>query len=347
MTANGYVINRAAMSINQTQQQLFQLIRTKLPAEASVADEVAKLLNLSTDSAYRRIRGEKQITLEELEILGVNFKISLDRLMNIPTGGTLFQGNYVNPKTYRFDQYLTGMMHSLVYFNSFKRKELYYSCKDMPPFHHYHYREVAAFKWFFWLKTSLQFPEFANRRFKFTDYPDDFFLLDQKVLSLYLDLPSTEIWNYESMNIILRQIEFYRDGQVFECDEDILRLYEALEKTWNHIEVQAALGYKFMHSDSEKKIRGEFKMYFNEVHLGDNSMLVLLDDVKTSIVVHTTFNYMMTTDVLFNENMHNYMQNLTKRSTLISEVSEKERSRFFRIIRERIARRKDTLHSKT
>ena len=217
----------------------------------------------------------------------------------------------------------------------------------MPPFHHYHFREVAAFKWFFWLKTSLQFPEFANRKFKFTDYPDDFFLLDQKVLSLYLDLPSTEIWNFESMNIILRQIEFYRDGQVFESEEDILRLYEAVEKTWDHLESQAALGYKFKQNDAEKKPLGEFRMYFNEVHLGDNSMQVLLDNVKISIVAHTTFNYMMTRDVPFTENMYSYMQNLMKRSTLISEVSEKERSRFFRIIRDRIARRKETLHSKT
>jgi len=335
------------MSINETQQQLFQLIRTKLPAEASVADEVAKLLNISTDSAYRRIRGEKSITFEELEILVVNFNISLDQLMNIPTGGTLFQGNYVNPKTYRFDQYLTGVLRTMTYFNSFKSKELYISCKDMPIFHHFHFRELASFKWFFWMKTYLQFPEFAKRKFKFTDYTDDFFLLDQEVLSHYLILPSTEIWNLESMNIVLRQIEFYRDGQVFESDEDILRLYEAVEKTWDHLERQAALGYKFKHNDPEKKPLGEFKMYFNEVHLGDNSMQVLLDNVKMSIVVHTTFNYMMTRDVPFTENMYSYMQNLMKRSTLISEVSEKERSRFFRIIRDRIARRKETLHSKT
>jgi hypothetical protein len=35
--------------------------------------------------------------------------------------------------------------------------------------------------------------------------------------------------------------------------------------------------------------------------------------------------------------------NLIKRSTLISEVSEKERSRYFRRMRERIDRRKEGL----
>ena len=331
------------MSINEIQQQLFQLVKAKLPADASVVDEVAKLLNISSDSAYRRIRSEKQITFEELHTLTINFKISLDELMNIPFGGTLFQCNYINPTTYRFDQYLAGVLHHLAYFNSFKKKELYYSCKDMPFFDHFHFREVAAFKWFFWMKTYFQFPEFAKRKFKFTDYPDDCSLMDQKVLSLYLDLPTTEMWNPECMNVVLRQIEFCRRSQVFESEEDVLRLYESLEKIWDHLEEQAVLGYKFNHNDPEKKPLGEFKMYFNEVHLGDNSMLVLLDEVKISIVVHTTVNIMMTRDVAFNENMYRYMQNLMKRSTLISEVSEIERSRFFRIIRERIARRKDTL----
>ena len=54
------------MNITELQQELFQLIKTRLPSEASVADEVAKLLEISSDSAYRRMRGEKQITFEEL-----------------------------------------------------------------------------------------------------------------------------------------------------------------------------------------------------------------------------------------------------------------------------------------
>ena len=331
------------MDANQIQQELFKYIRTRLPSNASVPDEVAKLLGISSDSAYRRIRGEKQITLDELYKIASHYKISLDQLMDIPAGSYLFQGNIVNQRTYGFDQYLTDMMHTLAYFNSFKTKELYYSCKDMPIFHHFHYRDVAAFKWFFWLKTYMQFPEFAKRKFRFSDYPDGLFELDQKVLGLYNKLPSIEIWNIESMNIFFRQVEFYRDGAVFESDEDVFRLYEALGKTWDHLEAQAAMGYKFRHNDPERKPLGLFKMYFNEVLLGDNSLLAITDGTKASIMTHTTFNYMMTRDVAFTENMYTQFQNQMKRSTLISEVSEKERGRFFRIIRDRIEKRKESL----
>ena len=332
------------MNVNEIQQQLFQFIKTRLPAEASVADEVAKLLNISSDSAYRRMRGEKLISFEELHQLCTTYRISLDQLMNIQTGGFSFQGNIVNPKTFGFDQYLTGMLHTLAYFNSFKEKELYHSCKDMPIFHHFHVREVAAFKWFFWLKTYLQFPEFAKRKFKFSDYPDELFALDQQLLAMFNSIPTVEIWNIESMTIFFRQIEFYRDAQVFESDEDALRLYEALERTWDHLEMQATRGYKFKYGDVEQKRLGDYKMYFNEVLLGDNSYLAITDNTKMGILTHTTFNYMMTRDVNFTENMYRHMQNQMKRSIMISEVSEKERSRFFRIIRERIEKRKEALN---
>ena len=246
------------MDINQIQQQLFQEIKTKLPAESSIADEMARLLGISSDSAYRRMRGEKTITMDELYILATHYKVSVDQLMNIQAAGFLFQGPIVNTSTYGFDQYLTSMMHTMAYFNSFKNKEIYYSCKDMPIFHHFHFRDLAAFKWFFWLKTYMQFPEFAKKQFNFSDYPDTLFELDQKVLGLYNQLPSTEVWNIESMSIIFRQIEFYRDGGVFRSDEDIFRLYEVIGKTWDHLEAQAALGYKFRHNDPEKKPMGKF-----------------------------------------------------------------------------------------
>jgi hypothetical protein len=231
----------------------------------------------------------------------------------------------------------------MAYISSFKEKHLYYICKDLPIFHHYHFRELAAFKWFFWLKTYFQFPEFEKKQFRLDDYPQEIYAMEQKILDFYNQIPSTEIWNIESMNIIFRQIEFYRDGNVFESDRDALLLYETVEKLWDHLEEQAALGYKFMYDDPEKKRIGEYNMYFNEVLLGDNNIFAILDNTRISYVSHTTINFMLTRDVAFNENMNQHIQNQIKRSTLISEVSEKERSRFFRIIRERLQKRKDAL----
>jgi hypothetical protein len=331
------------MSIREIQQQLFQFIKTKLPADASAADEVAKLLNISSDSAYRRMRGEKLITFEELYILAAHFNISLDQMMNIQTGSFSFQGNLLDSKTFRFEAYLTGMMNVVAYFASFRNKEFFYLCKDVPIFHHWHCRELAAFKYFFWMGTLIYFPEFRNKKVTLKEYPDELWQMGQKTLGLYNSLDSFEIWNLESLNSTLNQIEYYRDSNMFQSDEDVLKVYEAIEKTLDHLEEQAKQGFKFSINDAEKKPAGKFHMYFNEIVLLDNNMLAVLDQSKLAIVAHTVINYMMTRDVTFCEYFYQYIQNLIRRSTLISEVSEKERGRFFRIYRERIIRRKESL----
>jgi hypothetical protein len=328
----------------ELQQKLFKTIRNRV-GETNTADEIARILDISTDSAYRRMRGEKMITLAELETLCRHFDLSVDQLMNLQKPGIIFHGQYLDKHNFKFDEYLKSLVHELDTMMQFRHKVFYYLCKDLPIFHQYHIRDIAAFKWFFYLKTYFQFPGFEKKKFRFTDHPDEYHVLEQKVLDRYNEIPSVEIWNLENMNIFFRQIDFYRDGNVFESDNDIIRLYEALEKLWNHLEKQAALGFKLKYGDTKEKPLGEYKMYFNEVLLGDNNLFVELDDMKIAYVSHSTINFMRTTDPGFTANMYQHIRNQMKRSTLISEVSEKERNRFFRIIREKIQARKESLLS--
>ncbi|MGZ3951847.1 MAG: helix-turn-helix domain-containing protein, partial [Flavisolibacter sp.] len=55
------------------QQQLFNYIKDSQP-HISLADELCDLLEISYDSAYRRIRGEKPLTLLELKALCEKYK---------------------------------------------------------------------------------------------------------------------------------------------------------------------------------------------------------------------------------------------------------------------------------
>ena len=58
------------MESTSAQSVFFQHIKALLPPHLSVVDEIAEVLNISNDSAYRRIRGEKPIALEEIKKLG-------------------------------------------------------------------------------------------------------------------------------------------------------------------------------------------------------------------------------------------------------------------------------------
>jgi len=331
------------MNAAELQQKLFQVIKTNIPAHVSATEEIAKVLDVSVDSVYRRMRGEKNVSLDELHALCSHYKISLDQLMEIQTGAFTFRGDFLNEKTFRYDAYLQGLSNNITYFNSFKQRECFNLGKDVPVFFHFLIREIAAFKYFFWMKTIFNYPGFANVRFNFNFYSDELWEMGKKIIAGYNELPSVELWNVENINIAIRQIEFYRDSQMFESDSDALKLYEKWEKVIDHIQMQAERGYKFNYGDPEMKPISQYKVYFNEVVLGDNGLVIVLNGVKVAIVAHTNMNYMMTRDISFTENVYDYIQGLMRRSTLISQVSEKERSKFFRILRERIARRKDSL----
>ncbi len=183
-------------------------------------------------------------------------------MMNIQPGSFLFQGQLIDSKNFRFDEYLMTTIHWLAYFNSFKQKEYYYMCKDIPIFHHFYFREIAAFKHYFWMKTVFTIPGFATRKFRVDDYPDELFVLGQKILTLYNQLPSTEIWNMESINTMIRQIEYYRDNQIFESDEEAFKIYEALEKYIDHLQKQAELGYNYEVTDPQTKTDQQLKNVF-------------------------------------------------------------------------------------
>src|SRR5688500_8513479 len=114
------------MDTADIQKQLFQQIKTRITDQALLVDEIAKLLDISTDSVYRRMRGEKNITLDEIHKLCTQYHVSLDQLMGIETGALLFQGQFLSKKDFSYDKYLTNMMHTIAYYNSYKEKEFYY-----------------------------------------------------------------------------------------------------------------------------------------------------------------------------------------------------------------------------
>ncbi|MBB1283279.1 hypothetical protein HRH25_02760 [Flavisolibacter sp. BT320] len=331
------------MNTTAMQVKFFQYLKTKLPEGVSMAEEVAAALNISTDSAYRRIRGEKPVTFEELHTLCTRYRLSLDTLLNLQSDTIPFQGKYVDPVSFRFDEYLTAVGQQVKYMASFKEREMYYLCKDIPLFHHYHYKELAAFKYFFWHKTLLQTPEFSSLKIQLSQYPDEIFEIGRKALDTYNQIDSIEIWNIESLTSTLRQVEYYQDSKIFQNKEDLLLVYNALEKLFIHLEAQAEMGYKFDNRDPDRKPLSSYHLYFNEVVSGDNSILAVLDTSKICFLTHSAINFMVTRDVAFCDNMYSYYHNLMRKSTLISSVSERERSQFFKRLRKRIEARKQAL----
>lgn len=325
------------------QQVFFNHIKGLLPPHVSFVDEIADLLNISNDSAYRRIRGEKPIALEEIKKLCLKYKISLDQLLHLNSESVVFSGKLANAKDFNFELYMEDMIRQHEMINSFEQKELLILSKDFPIYHYYNYPELAAFKYFFWMKTILHYPDYNKTTFDVSLMTDNIMKSGEKILAAYNKIPSTEICNVENINTTLRQIEYYKETNVFASKEDVLKIYESLERTIDHVELQAEAGYKISQPGKGPNKGAPFNLYFNDFILGDNTHLPIMNGKKMVFIVHTFLNYMNTTDEAFVEYTYQHFQNIRQKSTLISVVGEKDRRRFFNRIRQNITEKKNTI----
>jgi len=324
----------------ELQTSFLKQIKNQLPQHLALVDALAEHLNISNDSAYRRIRGEKHLTFDEIQILAANFKISLDTFLHLQTNAMIFWGKNIDRHTFDFENYLQGIVSQLEYFMSGNEVQMFYLNKDIPIFHHFMFPELAAFKCYFWSRYNLNYPQFNKGQFLIDDFIDIFNNTGKKISDLYLKIPSTEIWNLDCINTTIRQIDYYSKSRIFKSQQDIETVYNCLEKLVDHIETQVEYGYKFPFGIPDQHDKVKYNVYINEFVLGDNTIMVEMDGKQMVFLNHNFINYMMTNNNEFINYTFETLKVLLKKSMLISEISEKDRQLFFHNLRQRIYERR-------
>lgn len=319
------------------QQVFFQHLKSKLPAHISFVDEIAEFLHISNDSAYRRIRGEKSISFDELQKICSHYKISLDSFMQLQSNSFIFNGNLTSNSENSFEEWIEDICTKLQYFNSHKEKHMYFLLKDIPPYVHFLMPELVRFKIFMWMKSILDYKSLKGVKFDLQDPRyDKFDPVAKRLTDQYMKMPMTEVWNPESIVSTLRQINFYREADSFKHPADVQLLYAKVEELVNHLEKQAEAGVKFMVGKEPGPASAEYRLYVNELILGDNSIMVKLDGTTVTFLNYAVLQILHTVDERFNTVMSNNVDNIIKKSIMISQSGEKERVRFFNKQREKI-----------
>lgn len=150
------------MPSDQAQEFLFQRIREMLPPSASLTDAVSEILHVSSDSAYRRIRNETPLVLQEAKQLCDHFQLSLDQVLSIKRNSILFEDTRISNQQYPHESYLSDLLKLAQYVNSFARKEIVLLTKDVPLFQLY-FEPMIAFRHYFQMKSILQHPDYATK----------------------------------------------------------------------------------------------------------------------------------------------------------------------------------------
>lgn len=313
---------------NSIQQKIFQQIKEKLPPNLSLVFEVSKLLNISQDSAYRRIRCEKELSLEELFLLKKEYNIALDNLGAEDISKVNFTVSLVD-KNFKVINWLDILYNDTKKIFACRDKEIIYTAKDPPIFHYFHLPEIAAFKIFFWEKTLFQFPEYEEKMFSFDDFQDDVYEKGRKALNMATKIPTIEIWNNHTFKIMLSQIEFYYVSGFFKHKDDLENLMDKMEKWIHHIQKEVELGYLFMYGSEPEGLVNSYRLYTNEVVMNDNHILVRTEYGYKAYLTFNVLSLLQTSNQSFCIELDRYFRGLMTKSNLISHSGAKERNRFF------------------
>lgn len=328
------------MDALSTQLAFLNNIKTSLPATISLVDELAELLNTSNDSAYRRLRGDIILSVDELIKICNHFKISFEITPQTSAGNiATFSYNKLKDEENGFKNWFLNLSNNISHIASSKNSHIMYAAVDVPIWHHFNSDELIAFKLFYWQKSILNSPDFATKNYdaKFIDSE----LIDtaKNILNTYNQTTSVEIWTEDTLNSTLKQIEYFWESGFFENKEIAFQLCYEVELSIQLLKQKAEQECKNINTPNGAK---DFTLYESEVMLGNNCILVNANNNKSVFVSNNTFNVMSTANEAFVAENEMWLNNITKKSILISGVNEKQRNKFFRQLQTKI----DDLKSK-
>lgn len=294
------------------QQQFLKAIRSKIPNSVSLIDEIASVLEISYDASYRRISEKSKFSIDETIRLADHFKISLDNLFSE-------KEKVIVEKTIEIET-LKDMLH---YFKSsaeqislLTRKlntVLYYSAKDIPLFYFMDGTILSKFKAFVWL--NLLNKEQKNIAFENFVIDESFSEHMQKIKSTYENVIVNEVWNDTTINSSLQQILYFYEAGLLNLKsanalcKDLKRIINVIQEKCNN--------------------DPNFALYYNELILLNNNMLIETEEKLTMFVPYTLLGYFITDNENSCKNVHQFFKQQIANSIPLGQSGIREQNLFF------------------
>lgn len=312
----------------ENQQKFIGLLKNLVPKNVNLARDLMDLLDISQDAAYRRLRCETAISLDETVKICLHYSIPLEALNNEVQDVVTFQFHEVNSKPETFQAYLKNLGNQLKAFKRQEASHIHYAAEDVPVFYHFGFPELTEFKLMYWMKSILNVSELEMTHLPFSSGE----LLGEidylEMYQSYSEIPGTEIWTSETIESTLHQVRFYWDAGFF---KNALAAHTVLDQTKQmvmRIAKQAEIAQKI---DSKGASTGvPFHLYLCDLMIGNNSIYVTSGDTAISFIGYNTFNSILTRNEAFNKQHYLWIENLKRKSIQISGMAEKIRNQFFK-----------------
>ncbi len=318
--------------IIQNQVSLFHKLKHKFdyvhPGQRFNA-HLADYFSVNEETVRRWTKGEAAVDLDIIEQLCKMQSTTLHEINDITIYGKLnVDFNFLDNETFTFETYLCNLSKTLEAGMKLPKLTMHYSAKDLPIFYYFHYKELAAFKIFVWRKTVICEPEYKKKSFT-ADMFDDTRIMEHgsKALDSFNKIHTVEVWNDETINSIVKQIIYFVEIEDVSIEMGIT-LLKQLKSLIENIEEMAEYGQKFDVETPEVKT-GSFELYYNEIVLCDNSVVLDMGDAIKTFIPFQTLNLMHVNDYDFGKKSLEKVNLLQKRFDKLSQTNEGQRRKIF------------------
>jgi len=313
------------------QMQLFDLLQSILPENISMVDALAELLGVSNDSVYRRLRAETAITIEEVAAICRQYNISFDYLAHLGDSHSVSFAYKPLKTVDDYLRYLVSIRDDMVRIKQAKNKRIIYAAEDVPLFHNFRTPELTAFKVFYWLNAVVNVDGLKGNKYDPGLISDEILNVCNEIYNLYTCIPSIEIWSDVTPSSLLMQIDYFWQAGFFESNKEALKICDIACEEFKRIQTEAETGCKTS-ADGTPGTEENFTLYQSDIEVGNNTILVSIENQKALYLTHNTLNKIVTYNQAFCEETEEWLNVIIKKSTPLSGVSEKQRHRFFKKI---------------
>lgn len=316
-------------SAKEIQVRLFEQIEGVTPK--GKVEEVGEVLGLTRSAVYKRMNGSKLLALDELILLSEHFSFSIDAFLFQQSNLALFTFPIITSPPRSYQDFLNTILVDLERFTGYADAQFHYVTNEIPFFYYFFFPELMAFKLFVWGRTIWNWDHLQKEKFnayKILNY-QDLHVLTDRMLDIYLTIPSLELWNTMILSNTIKQVLYYHSGGIFEDPEEALHIAQQLKEMVAHFRDMSSKGKKFRKGADPKNIPNNFQLYHNEITNCNNTILATSEAGK---LVFTTFgnpNFMRSAQEKMIRFAEDWFELIRKRSTSISGEGERNREQFF------------------
>ena len=315
------------------QEQFIKYLKAKSQNNTSFIEEIASVLDIGYDAAYRRVNLKTNLSLEESVVLARHYNVSLNKLYEVGSKTSIVVD--LSPPFHNMEGLELYFRQSLINIEpltKLKSASISYSAKDIPFFHTLKDTYLTHYKIYVWLKDVDT--EMAKSKITFDEFrktiPDS--LLDSVYTlgDIYNYISITELWNDYTIIGTLQQVLYYFESRLL-SKESALLICDDIEKVINQTEKQT-----IMQSLIGSNKGAAYNLYKTDLHTLNNTIMVQTANQRIFFQPFTVLTYFKIEHKPTCDLMFEFFEKQMANSKLLVNAGEKDRTLFFHKMHQKI-----------